>query len=133
MTHLRVGVATFAVLAAAACASAGQHTGDSSGGGDESVITATELRAAPVTNLFDYIRAHRPRWLQRNYSLSFHETQVQNVVVFLDDHEHGGPETLQTFSTTAAAEVRYYTPSEAEAHFGVGFGNGVIQVVSRTH
>ena len=130
MARMSVGWATFALLAAAACASAGQHPGSSS---DENVITSEELRAAPVTDLGSYIRSHRPRWLQRNYQLSFNETQIQNVVVFLDDIQHGGPDALATFSTNAAQEVRYYTPSEAEARFGVGNGNGVIQIVSRTH
>ncbi len=132
MAQLRLGVATFAVLAAAACASAGQHPGDS-GGSSENLISSEELRAAPVTDLASYIRSHRPRWLQRNYQLSFNETEVQNVVVFLDNIMHGGADALATFMTTSAQEVRYYTPSEAESRFGLGTGNGVIQIVSRTH
>jgi hypothetical protein len=132
MAGMRMGVATFAVLAAAACASAGQHPGDS-GGGSENLITSEELRAAPVTDLGSYIRSHRPRWLERNYSLSFNETQVQPLVVFLDNIQHGGLESLATFSTSSVLEVRYYTPSEAEGRFGLGTGNGVIQIVSRAH
>jgi len=120
------------VLAAAACASAGQHPGDS-GGSSENLITSEELRAAPVTDLGSYIRSHRPRWLQRNYQLSFNETEIQNVVVFLDNIMHGGADALATFMTSSAQEVRYYTPSEAESRFGLGTGNGVIQIVSRTH
>ena len=132
MARMRMGVATFAVVAAAACASAGQHPGDS-GGGSENLITSEELRAAPVTDLASYISAHRPRWLERNYQLSFNETVIQEVVVFLDNMQHGGADALASFLTSSAQEVRYYTPSEAEARFGLGTGNGVIQIVSRSH
>jgi hypothetical protein len=133
MTHLRVGVATFAVLAAAACASAGQHPGDSSGGGDESVITAAELRSAPQANLLSYIQSHRPRWLTRRYGLTFNDAQNHPLTVFMDNSSAGGVDMLAQLMTSSAAEVRYYSPSDAESRFGVGYISGVIQVISRSH
>jgi len=130
MTLLRLGTVTFAVLAAA-CASTGQRPGDTGGGGDENRITHAELQAAPAGTLADYVRAHRPRWLERNYSAVFNDNRVQTVVVFMDNQMFGGPETLATLTTRSAYELRYYTPSEAQAQFGPGYINGVIQIITR--
>lgn len=97
----------------------------------ETVITAEELRDATAGNLFDYIRAQRPRWLERNYSAVLRADRVSMVAVFLDNQEFGGPEALRQLPLTSAAEVRYFSPSEAQARFGPGYLNGVIQVLSR--
>jgi len=130
MTHVRMGLAAFAVLAAAACASTGQQPGT---GGDENVISTEELRAAQITDLYSYIQAHRPRWLERRYGLTFNEAQSYPLTVFMDNSPAGGVDQLQTISTTSVAEVRYYSPTDAEARFGAGYIAGVIQVVTRSH
>jgi len=131
MAKMRVGVAACIVVAAAACASTGQQPGAS--GGNENVITAEELQNAPQDNLLSYIQSHRPRWLQRPTSLTFGINRSYTVEIFLDNSPLGGPDVLQSIPLRSAAEVRWYSPSEAQARFGVGYINGVIQVISRSH
>ncbi len=99
---------------------------------DENVISAEELKDATATNLYDFIRSRRPRWLERNYSAVLRSDRVTTVAVFLDNQEFGGPDQLRQLPVSSAGEVRYYSPSEAQGRFGLGYINGVIQVVSRT-
>jgi hypothetical protein len=111
-----------------ACSSAMQGGGPAA---DESVITEQDLREATAANLFDYIRSRRPRWLERNYSAVMRPERVTTVMVFMDNQEFGGPDALRQIPLTVAVEVRYFGPSESQARFGVGYLNGVIQVLSR--
>jgi hypothetical protein len=120
-----------AVAAAAACASGGQRPGAASGG-DQSVISSQELRESTVPNLLEYIRARRPRWLERNYAAVMRPERVTTVAVFLDNQPFGGPDALAQFPLSSAQEVRYFTPSDAQMRFGPGYINGVIQIISRS-
>ncbi len=133
MTHVRVGLAAFAVLAAAACASAGQHAGQTESRSNEDVISSEELANAPQSDMFSYIQSHRPRWFERRSGLTFNQAQYVEVEIFLDNSPMGTPEVLHNFPIRGAMEVRYYDPDEAEARFGVGYIAGVIQIISRTH
>ncbi len=128
MRHVREIATVAALAAAAACASTGQRPGEPRR--DENLITAEELRAVPPTNLSEYIQSHRPRWLERNYAPVLTAARVQGVVVYVDNQEYGGADVLRTMSTRGVREVRYYSPSEAQARFGPGYINGVIQVVT---
>ncbi len=123
-------VAALGVALLAACGPA-QRGGARTAPRSENVITSEELKDATSTNLFDFIRSQRPRWLERNYSAALRPERVETVAVFLDNQEFGGPDALRQLSPSSAAEVRYYGPSEAQARFGPGYLNGVIQVVSR--
>jgi hypothetical protein len=98
---------------------------------NENVIAAEELRNSTYVTLFDLIQSRRPRWLDRNYSAVLRADRVSTLAVFMDNQVFGGPDALRQLPVTAAAEVRYYGPSEAEARFGPGYLNGVIQVLSR--
>ncbi len=125
------GTAGLGLVLLAACAG-GPPGGASVPPRDENVISAEELKDATATNLYDFIRSRRPRWLERNYSAVLRSDRVTTVAVFLDNQEFGGPDQLRQLPVSSAGEVRYYSPSEAQGRFGLGYINGVIQVVSRT-
>ena len=131
MTPIRAGAVTLAILAAAACASSGQHPGTS--GGDPNVISAEELREATVTDLLSLIQLRRPQWLNRNRSLSFNDPGSFALVVYMDNAPYGTSDVLRTVLVRSLLEVRYFSPSEAESRFGVGNSNGVIQLITRSH
>jgi len=133
MTHFRVGLATLAVLTAAACASSGQRPGGMESRANEDVLTGEELANAAQSDMFSLIQAHRPRWFERRAGLTFNSNQYVEVEVFLDNSPMGTPDVLHSFPVRGAAEVRYYAPDEAEARFGVGYIAGVIQIISRSH
>jgi len=119
------------VLTAGGCASSGQRAGTRSST-DQSVITAEELRESTTLNLLEYIRARRPRWLERNYAAVLRPERVSTVAIFLDNQPFGGPDALSQFPLSSAQEVHYFSPSDAQMRFGPGYLNGVIQIISRT-
>lgn len=131
MRHGKSILIAMVVLAADGCASTGQRAGTASGG-DQSVIASEELRQSTAPNLLEYIRARRPRWLERNYAAVLRPERVSTVAVFLDNQPFGGPDALSQFPLSSAEEVRYFSPSDAQMRFGPGYLNGVIQIVSRT-
>jgi hypothetical protein len=105
-----------------------QQGGSTSSQGSQSVISAAELKDAPYSNLLDLIQALRPRWLQGSFLSGGGRATPE---VFMDNQELGGLDALRDVPLTAAAEVRYYEPSEAAATFGPEHANGVIRVRSR--
>ncbi len=123
--------AALGLVLLSACAG-GPPGGSTTPSRNENVITAEELKDATATNLYDFIRSRRPRWLERNYSAVLRSDRVTTVVVFLDNQEFGGPDQLRQLPVSSAGEIRYFSPSEAQGRFGLGYINGVIQVVSRT-
>jgi hypothetical protein len=131
MSYRKWLVIGMVALAAGGCASTGQSAGRSSGG-DESRISSEELRQSTALNLLELIRARRPRWLERNYAAVMRPERVTSVAVFLDNQVFGGPDALSQFPLSAAQEVRYFSPSDAQMRFGPGYINGVIQIISRT-
>jgi len=127
MTRLRM-VAGIGIVLLAGCSGAVQQGGSTSPQGNQSVISAAELKGAPYSNLFDFIQARRPRWLRGNF-LSGGVRATPEVM--MDSRELGGLDALRDLPLTSAVEVRYYEPSEAAATFGPEHANGVIRVRSQ--
>ena len=55
------------------------------------------------------------------------------LVVYVDGTRFGGIESLRQLAPSVATAVRYYSPSDAEAHFGPGHLNGAIEVITSGH
>jgi hypothetical protein len=126
-------VATGLWLAAACASRSGSTAGDAAVPGvtmGSDVITAAELGEAKTSNLYDYIRAHRPRWLERERPTSSVD-QNTGLVVYVDNTRIGDAESLRHMTPGGAILVRYLSPSEAHAEYGPGHLNGVIQVRTR--
>jgi hypothetical protein len=86
-------------------------------GGD--VITAAELQASAATNLYDYIRAQRPRWLQRARPSTV-RPEAEELAVYVDNQRYGNAESLRQIPLGGVVSVQYLGPSEAHAEFGPG-------------
>lgn len=99
------------------------------------VITTAELREAKEANLYDFIRAYRPRWLQRARPTAVQPDrqaiEVDELVVYVDNARLGDVETLRQITPGGVVLVRYLSPSEAHAEYGLGHLNGAIQVRTR--
>ena len=117
---------TLALLALAACATPPPGAGSEPAPtrGDARTITAAELASATQLNLYDYVRATRPLWLQQ---------QVRDfpIVVFVDDARLGGVSTLQTVTLATVSLVRYYDASAAQQKFSGRDLGPVIHVISK--
>jgi hypothetical protein len=132
------------VLLASACATGGAARTSGDGGGSSAqadrttsadgaprvrrnpnMIVAEELRDVPHGNLFDVVSAMRPEWLRTS------GTSVSGggaIVVYVDGSRVGPPIALRQVPTSQARRLTYYSPTEAQARFGVGHSNGAIQV-----
>ena len=132
-------VITTAAYLAAACggsrseSAAGRVTPGAATGSD--VITTAELREAKEANLYDFIRAYRPRWLQRARPTTMRPDreaiEADELVVYVDNARLGDVETLRQVTPGGVVLVRFLSPSEAHAEFGPGHLNGAIQVRTR--
>jgi hypothetical protein len=118
--------------------SAGSSTSTSkSSRRDRTVITEEELKQTNASNLFEAVQRLHPEWLiARNGATvagsrsAGAATGANDVQVYLDTQRAGSVDMLKQITTTRATTLRYYSASEAQARFGNGNLNGVIQVVT---
>jgi hypothetical protein len=68
-------------------------------------ITRQEIMDSGATNLFDAISRLRPQWLNVRTTRSFN--MDTEIVVFQNDMQLGGPETLRQIGPELAYELRY--------------------------
>jgi hypothetical protein len=120
-----------AVLAAAvACASgAGAVASGAGPRSDSMTISADELSQATQLNLYDYIAAYRPRWLQSR-SPSNMQGRALNIVVYVDNSLLGGTTLLKGVTLSGVTMIRFYDASEAQQRFSAHDAGGVIQVIT---
>jgi hypothetical protein len=114
-------------LAIAACATSAASPRPARS--SSTVIGTEELAAATQSNLLDVIQALRPHWLRPQTTTM---TSGGEIVVYIESQRLGGPEALRQFHPSAAAQVRYFSPSEAQLRFGLGNLSGAIQIMPRT-
>jgi hypothetical protein len=114
-----------ALAASLACGGAPRKV-ESAARGDARTITAAELSAATQINLYDYVKASRPRWL-----VSVGGPRSFPVVIYVNDTELGSVETLRSLALTDVRLVRYFDASAAQARFNHLKIGPVIQVISR--
>ena len=119
-------VALVALLAVTGCASTGT-TGTT--GGDRNLLTREEIAETNHLNALDLIRSKRPRWLRVRGEPSI--TQSPQLIVYVDQMRAGTMDVLRSIQPLAIEEVRYYNTRAAQARFGVGHVQGVIQVITR--
>jgi hypothetical protein len=118
------------LLAVAACGGGGAAPGGAPRPAvrrDANLVTADELagRAGAGDNLYEALRSLRPAWFRVTPTRM---GSTSSVVVYLDGRRLGSAEELRDIPTSAAREVRYYSPSEAQGRFGLGHLAGAIEV-----
>lgn len=117
-------LAAAVLVASAACAaSTGSRVQSSS---SSNVITASELSATPEANLYDFVAAHRPRWLQPRSAAA-----GTGITVYLNSARAGGLDVLRTLSRDAAQSLRFYDVTEAQQRFPNAERGAVIQVTMK--
>lgn len=137
-TALRRAVLLITAATTVACAAA---SGGTSAGPrrDRNTITTDELRTTQASTLFDVVQRLHPEWLVphtqgavgsasgRSITGSGSDTDIQ---VFMDTQHAGSIEILKQFTPSQASQLKFYSSSEAQARFGNGNLNGVIQIVT---
>lgn len=120
-----------AALAAAAACSGNPGPQPAGPRSDSRTVTQADLEAATQTNLYDFILAYRPRWLQGRGPTGVTGGRRLSIAVFLDTQNIGGPEQLRTLTLSNIETVRFYDAAEAQARFNVRDAGAVIHVLTR--
>ena len=112
-----------------ACARAVAEEGTLGPRGDSKSVTEADLARATQLNLYDYILAERPRWLQ--IGAGSRTGRAFPTVVFMDDTRFGAIETLKSISIPGVRLVRFYEASAAQQKFTGPEIGPVIQVITK--
>ncbi|HXT14594.1 MAG TPA: hypothetical protein VN706_03140 [Gemmatimonadaceae bacterium] len=102
---------------------------------DRNTILAEDMHDLTVTNLYDAVQRLHPEWLNpRNSSSIGRRSGLTNeasndIQVYIDTQRAGNTDMLKSMALSTAVALKFYSASEAQARFGTGNLNGVIQVV----
>jgi TonB-dependent Receptor Plug Domain len=121
------GLYLFALVAAVGCASGGT----AGPGIDRNVITESELRSVPASNLYELIEKVRPNFLRSRGASSISMPGGEYAVVYLDGRSYGDLASLRSLIPSQVSQVRYYDASTAASRFGMISATGVIDVASK--
>lgn len=125
-TRTGILVALVALLAVTGCASTGSNSTTRS---DRNLLTRQEIAETNHLNALDLLRSKRPRWLRVRGKPSI--TQSPQLTVYVDQMRAGTVDVLRSIQPLEIEEIRYYNTRDAQARFGVGHVQGVIQVITR--
>jgi hypothetical protein len=116
-------------LAGTACAAASSSTRPMASAGRE-VITAAEIVASRVTDVYQAVTQLRPEFLRKRNTTPMVSYSRPQVVVYLDDMEFGYPESLRHIPLDRVRQIRYLSRSEADLRWGRYHPAGAIHVVT---
>ncbi|GAC1683211.1 MAG: hypothetical protein NVS9B3_01050 [Gemmatimonadaceae bacterium] len=118
------------LMSVGACAGSGGGAGTPPGRAAQDVIAPDEMARSQWSNAFDMVKNLRPRWLVPRGRDTI-VGQPGEVQVHLDDVRVGGPEALRNISVLDIDHIQFYDPITAAGRWGLGYGQGMIQVVTR--
>ncbi len=112
-----------------ACAAASATTRPVRSAGRE-VITAAEIVASRVQDVYQAVSQLRPEFLRRR-SLSLAQPyRTPEVLVYLDELEFGTAESMRNIPLSRVRLIRYLSPTEASLRWGGNYPGGVIHVTT---
>jgi hypothetical protein len=97
---------------------------------DRTTITADELSQIEASNLFEVVQHLHPDWLTPHNASAIRGGAATDIMVYIDTQRAGTSEYLKQMAVNSAAGLKFYSASEAQARFGNGNLNGVIQVIT---
>lgn len=125
---------TFLVLASLsslACAAAGPPTNHAASSVRRDIITAAEIVAARVTDVYQAVTQLRPEFLRRRGGATVSSVQSRSsVVVYLDELPYGGLESLRYIPLDRVRLIRYVSPTDADLRWGGSHPTGAILVTT---
>lgn len=96
------------------------------------VVAAGELEAATESNMYEFVRARRPEWLQRARPATIAGAGGgYPLLVYMDGTQLGDVESLRSVRPNALRSARFLAPSDAQLRFGSGHLNGAIELITR--
>src|SRR5687768_16188210 len=82
------------------------------------VLTAAEIVAARVTDVYQAVSQLRPHFLRRRISRPTVTSAPTSVTVYVDDLPFGGVESLSQIPLERVRMIRYISAMMAEVRFG---------------
>jgi hypothetical protein len=85
---------------------------------------------ATVASALDVVRLLRPRWLRQQAAVfsprEGSSMRIQDFHVYLDDHEMGGLDFLQSLPADQIYTLRFLSVAEVGARYGPSSGPGIV-------
>ena len=114
-----------------ACASSGPSTRPFIAGASREVLTAAEIVAARVTDVYQAVTQLRPEFLRRRPAATpLAPMAIAPVSVFVDEMPFGTSESLRYIPLDRVRVIRYISPMEANLKFGGSHLSGAIIVTT---
>lgn len=128
---LKKSLHVVAAIGLAACASAGATSHPQK---DYNVITQSEITAQNGVNAYDVISHLRPQYLKTRGRTTIQTAPTvgsEYASVFLDSQYYGDLNSLRNIASINIKEIRYLPANESVTRYGMQYGNGVIEVITR--
>jgi len=119
-----------AALSMTACAAATSSSPRSFSASGRDVITAAEIVASRVTDVYQAVTQLRPEFLRRHGATAVPLIASPMVDVYLDELPLGGAESLRSIPLDRVRLIRYISPVEADLRWGGSHSAGVILVTT---
>jgi hypothetical protein len=125
VSYVLVGLS---LTACAAAVSPSGHSASRNTGRD--VITASEIVASHVTDVYQAVVQLRPEFLRRRSARQVASYARGTVAVYLDDLRFGNVETLRYIPLGQVRLIRYLSPNDADLRWGGSHPTGAILVTT---
>ncbi|HEY4735706.1 MAG TPA: hypothetical protein VIH53_14295 [Gemmatimonadaceae bacterium] len=123
-----------AVAALTACASTNSSGAGSNTGAvhrESNVITQEEIAASMESNAYDAVARLRPLFLKTRGRTSINAQGDEHATVFVDGQRYGDLNALKSIVANQIHVIRYFSGPEAVTKFGMEYGSGAIEVLTR--
>lgn len=117
-------------LSLTACAAATTSSRPAFRGTGRDVLTATEIVASRVTDVYQAVTQLRPEFLRRRSHLSVPAFSAVTVRVYLDELALGTAESLRHIPLDRVRLIRYLSPLDADIRWGGSHPTGAILVTT---
>jgi hypothetical protein len=113
----------------ASCAAATTNNTNTFAFARQNVLTAAEIVASHVSDVYQAVSQLRPDFLRRNYASPVPAAVPSySVMVYLDGIKLGDTESLRSIPLGQVRVIRYLPPMEADLQFGGQHPAGAILV-----
>jgi hypothetical protein len=113
-----------------ACAASTSTTRPFIAGAGREVLTAAEIVASRVTDVYQAVTQLRPEFLRRRSASVVATPSELRVAVYVDEMPFGTSESLRYIPLDRVRQIRYVSATEANLLFGGSHPAGVIVVTT---